>query len=337
MGLGAQSLMIDEKPIPISHLREGRPTLLNGWVNAYYKLTPDLVERIKLAKTVGIAFPSFLRRTDVHGLRLYGNRRRETETDRFHFDMSLISPIKLQEFGETRPHLTPVERRACHSRAATPALLKGLLFGPTGGPWFPPKLAVAASSTATTSAGRAERRGGRRDDIRHVSAASIEAAVADQLRNLLKSPEVVMATWRAATAEGAELSEEVVREALSGSTRSGRSCSLPSRPASSSFWSSGSTSRPTGSNCGCEGRGWGRLSRNLVISGGSPDARAASGRHHHQGPVRRPQAGWSVHPSPRCHLRMATARRQTLNLRCRRDFLQRLRFGGNKHLYDAES
>jgi len=41
--------------------------------------------------------------------------------------------------------------------------------------------------------------------IRRVSAAAIEAAVIDQLRALLKSPEVVMATWRAANAEGAEL------------------------------------------------------------------------------------------------------------------------------------
>jgi hypothetical protein len=39
-----------------------------------------------------------------------------------------------------------------------------------------------------------------------VSAASIEAAVIDQLRVLFKSPEVVMATQRAATAEGAKLS-----------------------------------------------------------------------------------------------------------------------------------
>ena len=34
--------------------------------------------------------------------------------------------------------------------------------------------------------------------IRRVSAASIEVAVIDQLRALLRSPEVVMATWRAA-------------------------------------------------------------------------------------------------------------------------------------------
>jgi hypothetical protein len=51
-------------------------------------------------------------------------------------------------------------------------------------------------------------------DIRRVSAASIEAAVIDRLRVLLKAPEVIMATWRAAAAEGAEVSESVIREAL---------------------------------------------------------------------------------------------------------------------------
>jgi hypothetical protein len=47
-----------------------------------------------------------------------------------------------------------------------------------------------------------------------VSAAAVEAAVIDQLRALLKAPEVVMATWRAAQAEGAEFLEDTVREAL---------------------------------------------------------------------------------------------------------------------------
>jgi hypothetical protein len=104
--------------------------------------------------------------------------------------------------------------RACRSRATTPALLKGLLFGPTG---------RAMSPTHTRRGGRLYRyyvcqaalKGEVSEtEIRRVSAASIEAAVVDQLRALLKSPEVVMATWRAAAAEGAEVSESVVREAL---------------------------------------------------------------------------------------------------------------------------
>jgi hypothetical protein len=56
LGLGAQSLMIDGEPIPISELRVGKPTLQNGWVNAIYKLTPNLIDKIRTAKTVGVAF-----------------------------------------------------------------------------------------------------------------------------------------------------------------------------------------------------------------------------------------------------------------------------------------
>lgn len=104
--------------------------------------------------------------------------------------------------------------RACRSRAATPALLKGLLFGPNG---------RAMSPTHTRRGGKLYRyyvcqaalKGEVTDsEIRRVSAASIEAAVIDQLRALLKTPEVVMATWRAAKAEGGELPEVTVREAL---------------------------------------------------------------------------------------------------------------------------
>lgn len=104
--------------------------------------------------------------------------------------------------------------RACRARANTPALLKGLLFGPTG---------RAMSPTHTRKDGKLYRyyvcqaalKGEVADaQIRRVSAASIEAAVVDQLRALLKSPEVVMATWRAVKAEGGGFSEATVREAL---------------------------------------------------------------------------------------------------------------------------
>jgi len=104
--------------------------------------------------------------------------------------------------------------RACRSRAATPALLKGLLFGPSG----------RAMSPAHTRRGgklyhyyvcQAALKGEVADSVgRRVSAASIEAAVIDQLRTLLKAPEVVVATWRAAKAEKADLPEATVREAL---------------------------------------------------------------------------------------------------------------------------
>lgn len=55
-GLGAQSLMIDGQPIPIAQLKMRRTEIVNGWINAEYSLTPNLIQRIRAAKTVGIAF-----------------------------------------------------------------------------------------------------------------------------------------------------------------------------------------------------------------------------------------------------------------------------------------
>jgi site-specific DNA recombinase len=104
--------------------------------------------------------------------------------------------------------------RGCRARAATPALLKGLLFGPTG---------RAMSPTHTRKHGKLYRyyvcqaalKGEvQPSTIRRVSAAAIEAAVIDQLRALLRSPEVVVATWRAAGPQADGLSEGLVREAL---------------------------------------------------------------------------------------------------------------------------
>src|SRR5262245_51344483 len=69
--------------------------------------------------------------------------------------------------------------------------------------------------------------------IHRVPAAQIERAVIDQLRGLLRAPEIVVRTWRAARAQAE------VRQALV--IRSGMSSSPPSRHAS--FSSSSSESR----------------------------------------------------------------------------------------------
>jgi hypothetical protein len=45
-------------------------------------------------------------------------------------------------------------------------------------------------------------------------AGEIEALVLDQLRALLRQPEVVVGTWRAAQAEAPDLAEDNVRDAL---------------------------------------------------------------------------------------------------------------------------
>lgn len=49
-----------------------------------------------------------------------------------------------------------------------------------------------------------------------VGAGEIETAVIDQLRILLRSPEIALATWRAARKQLPQLTETEVREALFG-------------------------------------------------------------------------------------------------------------------------
>ena len=50
--------------------------------------------------------------------------------------------------------------------------------------------------------------------LRRVSAAEIEAAVVDQVRALLRQPEIVVGTWRAALREAPDLTEGETQDAL---------------------------------------------------------------------------------------------------------------------------
>nr|WP_027286176.1 recombinase family protein [Rubritepida flocculans] len=104
--------------------------------------------------------------------------------------------------------------RAAKSRQQAPALLRGLLFGPDG---------RAMSPTHTRKKGRLYRyyvsqavlQGGPNDaPHRRLPAGEIEALVMAQVRALLRQPEVVVGTWRAARAEAPDLTEAEVREAL---------------------------------------------------------------------------------------------------------------------------
>jgi hypothetical protein len=105
-------------------------------------------------------------------------------------------------------------KRAARSRAQTPALLKGLIFGPDG---------RAMSPTHTRKGGRLYRyyvsqsvlKGGASGaPVTRVAAGEIETAVVDQLRPMLRAPEIIVATWREARNELPELSEAEARNAL---------------------------------------------------------------------------------------------------------------------------
>jgi site-specific DNA recombinase len=87
--------------------------------------------------------------------------------------------------------------RASKTRAQTPALLKGLIFGPTG---------HAMVMTHTRRRGRLYRyymstavlkQGRDACPVGRVPAGEVEAAVVGQIRRLLTTPEVIVRTWRA--------------------------------------------------------------------------------------------------------------------------------------------
>jgi hypothetical protein len=107
-----------------------------------------------------------------------------------------------------------VRTRSANTRAQTPALLRGLIFGPTG---------AAMSPTHTRKGSRLYRyyvsqdvlkRGPDACPVGRVPAAEIEAAVIGQLRGIFRQPEIIVGTWCAARAKQDDITEDEVREAL---------------------------------------------------------------------------------------------------------------------------
>jgi site-specific DNA recombinase len=106
--------------------------------------------------------------------------------------------------------------RAGRARAQTPALLRGLLFGPDG--------AAMSPTNSRKNGGRLyryyysqtamKRGGGGTCPVRMLPAAEIERIVLDQVRHLIRTPEVIVATWRAAKKLHREVTEREVRSAL---------------------------------------------------------------------------------------------------------------------------
>ena len=105
-------------------------------------------------------------------------------------------------------------KRAARTRAETPALLKGLLYGPDR---------AAFSPTHTRKGGRLYRYYVSQTVLKHgagacpvgrVPAGEIEAAVIDQLRAVFRQPEIVAGIWKAARAHADDITEADARAAL---------------------------------------------------------------------------------------------------------------------------
>ena len=104
--------------------------------------------------------------------------------------------------------------RANRTRVQTPALLKGLVFAPGG---------RAMTPSHTRKKGRLYRyyvtmniikEGPDACPVGRIPAAQVENAVIDQLRSLLRTPEVVARTWKAVRAEGKAMPESEVVAAV---------------------------------------------------------------------------------------------------------------------------
>jgi len=105
-------------------------------------------------------------------------------------------------------------KRAANTRAQTPALLKGLLYGPDG---------AAFSPTHTRKDGRLYRYYVSQTVLKHgagscligrVPAGEIETAVIDRLRAVFRQPEIIAGVWKAAREYDADISEADARQAL---------------------------------------------------------------------------------------------------------------------------
>ena len=98
--------------------------------------------------------------------------------------------------------------------AQTPALLKGLIFGPDGKAMSPTHTRKGQKLYRYYISQSVLKQGSGACAIGRISAAEIETAVIDQLRGILRSPEIVIGTWRSARSEIDGLTEVEVREAL---------------------------------------------------------------------------------------------------------------------------
>lgn len=115
---------------------------------------------------------------------------------------------RVEEILSTNPR-----QRAATSRAQTPALLKGLIFGPDGMAMTPSHTRRKGKLYRYYVSMTAMKHGYDSCPIRSVPAGAVEQAVLKELHRILASPEIIVATWQAANI-GGDISEAEVRDAL---------------------------------------------------------------------------------------------------------------------------
>jgi site-specific DNA recombinase len=96
----------------------------------------------------------------------------------------------------------------------TPAILKGLIFGPTGAALTPAHTRKNGRLYRYYVSTDVNRTGASVCALRRVPAAQIEAVVIAQIKTMVRTPEIIVATWRAAKQSLKGLTERQVRDEL---------------------------------------------------------------------------------------------------------------------------
>jgi site-specific DNA recombinase len=105
--------------------------------------------------------------------------------------------------------------RGNHARAQTPALLRGLIFAPTGHAMTPSHARKNGRLYRYYVSTEAIKNGYGECPVCNIPAGEVEELVLAQVRALLRSPEIIAQTWAAVRREGEnEISERDVIEAL---------------------------------------------------------------------------------------------------------------------------
>jgi hypothetical protein len=109
---------------------------------------------------------------------------------------------------------TSPRKRASNTRAQTPSLLKGLLFGPDGAAFSPNHTRKNNRLYRYYVSQTILKHGAGTCPVGRVPAAEIEVAVIDQLRAVFRQPEIIIGSWKAAKLNDAGITETEAREAL---------------------------------------------------------------------------------------------------------------------------
>ena len=107
--------------------------------------------------------------------------------------------------------------RANRTRCQTPSLLRGLIFGSDGRDMSPTHARRRRGQQYRYYVSQSALKGSAADGpaIARISTAEIEGVVIEQIRGLLRQPEVVLGAWRAARALAPDMTEDEARLARS--------------------------------------------------------------------------------------------------------------------------